>query len=257
MLKQLDLKESQGIVDLHTCVQGEGRDTGTPAFLIRMSECNMNCQFKDWVCDSAYTSWRPEKGKYSLQDISDLVAANPQITYAFITGGNPSLNPILLQNIVSLLKDRNIYVAIEDNGTLFSEIEGIDFVTLSPKLTNSIPQVGKVVSDPVFGKDYTITLNDLKRHENYRTRYDSMIKWINRYDHQLKFVVSDLSQLKEVEEVVAKLGADKNRVYLMPEGVTKQQLESRRQWLVELCIEKGYKFTDRLHIVTYDSKREA
>lgn len=249
-------KQIDDIVDLHICIQGEARDCGTPAILIRISGCNMNCQFKDSVCDSAYTSWRPETGKYSLKDIEDLIHANPQIKYAFVTGGNPSFKPSLLQEIVNVLKANDLYVAIEDNGTLYSPFSGVDFVTLSPKLSNSVPKPGTIVNDPTM-KDYVVTEQDRDKHEKYRTRYASMRKWIQNYDYQLKFVVSDENQLQEVKDIIKELNADKNRVYLMPEGINQQQLNSRRQWLVELCIREGFKFTDRLHIVTYGNKRES
>lgn len=246
------------IADVHLCLQGEGRDVGTPAFLIRTTGCNMNCQFKDSVCDSAYTSWRPESGRYSLKDIEDLILTNPQIKYAFVTGGNPSFKPSLLQAIVNLLKKHNLYIALEDNGTLFYPFSGIDFVTLSPKLSNSTPKVGSIVKDVVFeGGEYVVTEQDRIKHEKYRTRYESMKRWIQNYDYQLKFVVSEREQLDEIECLIKEIGADKDRIYLMPEGINRQQLDSRRQRLVELCIEKGYKFTDRLHIVTYGNKRES
>lgn len=255
MIKK-EFEQIDDIVDLHVCIQGEGRDCGTPSILIRISGCNMNCQFKDSVCDSAYTSWRPESGKYSLNDIQNLIDVNPQIKYAFITGGNPSFKPQLLQEIIDVLKVNNLYVAIEDNGTLYFPFRGIDFVTLSPKLSNSVPIPGTVINDPTM-KGYIVTEQDYRKHERYRTRYESMRRWIQSYDYQLKFVVSDESQLQEVKDLILELSADRDKVYLMPEGINRQQLDSRRQWLVELCIREGFKFTDRLHIVTYDNKRES
>ena len=43
----------------------------------------------------------------------------------------------------------------------------------------------------------------------------------------------------------------------MPEGVTPEQLQKRRPWIIEKAIELGYNFSDRLHIVAYGNKREA
>lgn len=244
------------IVDLHLVIQGEGRDVGFPAILVRFSRCNMNCQFKDGICDSAYTSWNPEKGKYSLKDIEDLILQNPHIKYTFITGGNPSYNHELLKEVVQLFKKHNFYVAIEDNGTLFTDyIEGIDFVSLSPKLKNSVPIPGTVIKSKYVNR--VVSNQDRVVHEKYRTRYDSIKKWIDNYDYQLKFVVSEESQLEEIESLIDKIGADRSRVWLMPEGVNKEQLNKRRKWLVELAIKTGYKYTDRLHIITYGNKRQS
>jgi len=248
------------IVDLHTVIQGEGRDIGFPAILVRFSGCNMNCQFKDSICDSAYTSWSPENGKYSLQDIELLIIQNPQIKYAFITGGNPSFNPELLKIVAALFKKYDYCVAIEDNGTLYTQyIENIDFVSLSPKLSNSIPIVGTIIKVPTDGKlvDKVVTIQDRNKHEQYRARYGSIRRWIENYDYQLKFVVSEKEQLEEIESIISIIDAKKEKVYLMPEGINREQLDKRRKWLVELCIEKGYKYTDRLHIITYGSKRES
>jgi len=44
-------------------------------------------------------------------------------------------------------------------------------------------------------------------------------------------------------------------VWLMPEGLTPEQLSDRRTWLMELCEQEGYNFTDRLHIIAYGDKR--
>lgn len=254
MTKEEKLK-IQKIVDLHTCLQGEGLYAGLPHFLIRNSGCNLNCQFSDWICDTSYASWAPEDGKYSLQDIQALIDSNPQIKYAFITGGNASFYPELLQQEVDLLKANNIFVAIEDNGTQYHPIKGLDFVTLSPKLANSTPKVGTQIQDPTIGG--VVTQYHVDRHEKDRKNYISMKNWITNYDYQLKFVCTTEDQLVEIENLITLIKADKDKVCLMPEGVTAEQLAKRRAWLMELCIEKGYRYSDRLHIIAYDNKREA
>ena len=41
----------------------------------------------------------------------------------------------------------------------------------------------------------------------------------------------------------------------MPEGLTLEQLNERRVWLMEICQKEGYNFSDRLHIIAYGDKR--
>ena len=41
----------------------------------------------------------------------------------------------------------------------------------------------------------------------------------------------------------------------MPEGLEEEQLNERRQWLIELCVKEGYNFSDRLHIIAYGDIR--
>jgi len=215
-----------------------------------------NCQFSDSLCDSAYTSWYPEEGKYSLNDIKNLVNENPQINHAMITGGNPSFHPDILQDLVNLFKDEFYYVSIEDNGTQYVYINNLDFVTLSPKLKNSVPVLNTKI-EIQKGIFSTVAQNRIDRHNKWRTNYESMQLWINNYDYQLKFVITEESQLIEIESVLKILKVSKKYVYLMPEGVTPEQLSKRRRWLMELCIKHGYNYTDRLHVIAYGTKRDA
>ena len=46
-----------------------------------------------------------------------------------------------------------------------------------------------------------------------------------------------------------------DKVWLMPEGLTEEELKKRRVWLMELCTELGYNYTERLHIIAYGDKR--
>ena len=41
----------------------------------------------------------------------------------------------------------------------------------------------------------------------------------------------------------------------MPEGRDDATLEKRRLWLAEICREQGFRFSDRLHIQLWGSKR--
>ena len=59
----------------------------------------------------------------------------------------------------------------------------------------------------------------------------------------------------EPKELQRILGVPNDMVYLMPEGLERQQLNERRKWLTELCVREGYNFTDRLHIITYGDER--
>jgi len=250
-------KDIVPIIDLHTCIQGEGKLMGVPHILIRFSGCNMNCQFSDWICDTAYASWKPEQGKYSLWDIKEILENNTQIKHSFITGGEPTTNIPLLKEVVKILKFHNHYVTIETNGTNAIPPDlGIDLVSMSPKLKNSIPIPGTPLTDGIVNR--VVTEKDRDKHEKSRTNYAAMINTLHYYPNtQLKFVVTEEEQLTEIMNVQTLLGIENKNVYLMPEGITPEQLQKRRAWIIELCIKHGYKFSDRLHIIAYGNKREA
>jgi len=49
--------------------------------------------------------------------------------------------------------------------------------------------------------------------------------------------------------------ADRNKVVLMPEGTDPEILRKRAPWLAEICKQRAYRFTPRLHIDLYGNRR--
>jgi organic radical activating enzyme len=74
-------------------------------------------------------------------------------------------------------------------------------------------------------------------------------------DYQLKPVISNEQDLNEVEDLQNILDIPNDKVWLMPEGLVEEQLNERRRWLMELCTNYGYNYTDRLHIIAYGDTR--
>ena len=46
----------------------------------------------------------------------------------------------------------------------------------------------------------------------------------------------------------AGFGIASERIFLMPEGTDSLTLREREQWLAPLCVEHGFRLSDRLHI---------
>lgn len=242
-----DYNTVQPIVDLFVCVQGEGKLVGVPHILIRTSGCPLRCTFKDTICDTPYSSYYPEKGKYTLNDIIHFVDDNPQIGYAMITGGEPTMHFELLRELIYILQLKNKYVTVETAGSYLTEYLNIDLVSLSPKMNNSVPKLSDLTSQVV-----------INRHNKYRTNYDAMKLLIRESrDYQIKFVISDIADLDEVKEFQLKLQIPNNKIYLMPEGIESEQIITKHLWLLDYCIEFGYNLCDRLQIRYYGNKREA
>lgn len=254
-MNQLNLSKKQLIVDLHLCLQGEGKFAGIPHLLIRFSGCNMNCQFKDSICDTPYASWVPEQAKHSFGELIEIIKKNPQITHAFITGGEPTLNENLLKDTVSILNDYSYFIAIETNGTIFRDIEDIHFVTISPKLSNSVPRIGSTIM--IGEKEYKVDSTMRDKQEKTRKNYDSMKKWYDNFPTQFKFVISNGSEIEEILEIQKIVGISNHDIFLMPEGITNDQLQEKRELLFDMCIKYGFNYSDRLHIITYGNKRLA
>ena len=239
------------INELYTCLQGEGKLTGVPHILIRVSGCRLRCQFANSFCDTPYSSWGPEKGKFTYEDIFEFYMNNRHIKHTMITGGGPTLHRNMLVELCHLAKEFDHYITIETEG---SESVGTmaDLISLSPKLSNSTPRPGTWM--PYLNRE--VTEKDKEKHEKWRCNYDAMMNLIDLHpDYQLKPVISNEEDLQEVKELQKILDIPNEKVYLMPEGLEPKQLNERRRWLMDLCVREGYNFTDRLHLIAYGDTR--
>jgi len=61
--------------------------------------------------------------------------------------------------------------------------------------------------------------------------------------------------LDEVRSLVELLGADRERVILMPEGTDADRLRERGAWLAEVCKEEGFRLSPRLHVDLWGNRR--
>ena len=247
----MDYNKVQPLGETYTCLQGEGKYIGIPHILIRVTGCRLRCQFSNSFCDTPYASWKPEKGKYTLNDIVKFYEDNPHIKYTMITGGGPTIHPELLQELCRIGKYYRHTITIETEGSEFVQTVG-DNISLSPKLSNSTPIPGTWM--PFTNRE--VTEKDKQQHEKWRCNYEAMEQLINNHpDYQLKPVISNEEDLVEVKELQKILGVPNDKVWLMPEGLVEEELNKRRRWLMELCTEQGYNFTDRLHIIAYGDTR--
>ena len=217
--------------------------------------------FSGSICDTAYASWNPEKGNKTWSDIEQVLDENSQIKHTFITGGEPTIHPQLLADLVELLKQYGQFVAIETNATNFVDIKELDFVTMSPKLTTSIPIIGAKVDDGGMGyipEGMAVSRDRVKKHKMNRQKLHVMSAMMNRYDYQFKFVFTgneyDTHEILHLQE---HLGIPADKIYLMPEGITNEQLATKREAAIAVCLSFGFNFTDRLHIIAYGNERIA
>jgi 7-carboxy-7-deazaguanine synthase len=212
-------------------VQGEGLLTGVPSAFIRTSGCNLRCVW----CDTPKTSWAPE-GEH--QTVEELVAWVDEsgVNHVVLTGGEPLLQPPL-DALCAALKARGHHLTIETAGSVYRDV-GAELYSLSPKLAGSTPD------DPVWGP----------RHDERRLPLDVLARYIEghragAYEVQLKFVVSTEAELAELDALLARLPPlAPDRVLLMPEGRSPAALDARAPLLLQACLDRGWRFCDRLQI---------
>jgi 7-carboxy-7-deazaguanine synthase len=220
------------IAELFYSIQGEGVLVGVPSVFIRTSGCNLRCTW----CDTPYTSWQPEGTDLELDQILDEVAAHPA-RHVVVTGGEPMIAPDIVP-LTARLRERGLHITIETAGTVFAPVS-CDLMSISPKLANSTPD------DARWGR----------QHERLRIQPQVLAALLARYEYQLKFVIEQPGDLDEVRSLVGSLGADRERVILMPEGTDAERLRERGIWLAELCKSEGFRFSPRLHVDLWGNRR--
>lgn len=232
------------ISETFTSIQGEGSLTGVPSFFIRLSGCNLRCAW----CDTPYASWTPDGRPREVAEIVQK-AADSGVGHAVVTGGEPMIfEPI--GELCGALRSAGLHITIETAGTAFRDLP-CDLMSISPKLANSTPPVG----DP---RDPTGLWRE--RHEATRLNLPVLQKLLDRYpNRQFKFVVCSGDRLDrdiaEIDCILSQLrGLERHQIMLMPEGVSLPDPESAGR-VAEICVKRGWRYCNRLHIQLYGNRR--
>ncbi|WP_417322514.1 7-carboxy-7-deazaguanine synthase QueE [Erythrobacter aureus] len=229
--------------EIFASVQGEGPSMGMPVSFMRLSRCNLACVW----CDTAYT-WRFEGDNRPHRDGQTYDRKANQVTLGedevaarimalgqnrlVITGGEPLLQAPALAKLLDLLPD--IGVEIETNGTTKAPPRldiRIDQFNVSPKLAHS-RNPAELALLP-------------ERLDAYATDPRA---WF-------KFVIAEPSDLDEVLALRERYRFRPDHVFLMPEGTDSETLRAREKWLAPLCVEHGFRMSDRLHIHLFGDTR--
>jgi 7-carboxy-7-deazaguanine synthase len=218
------------ISELFHSIQGEGKLAGLPSVFVRTSGCNLRCVW----CDTPYTSWSPEGGDVSLDEIVARTVAF-KARHVVLTGGEPVIQPEAAE-LCTRLKQHGLHVTLETAGTIHKPL-AIDLASLSPKLANSTPWQRD-------GGRWAQT------HERTRLNLPAIQQFIDQSpDFQIKFVVSRREDLDEIRSVLDGLrNWSAEDVLLMPEGIDPAALRAKAEWIVELCKETGFRYCPRLHV---------
>ena len=243
-LPALDILDTPPALVSETFVslQGEGTLTGVPSWFCRLSGCNLRCRW----CDTPYASWSPEGDKRTVADLVD-ECARTGVKHAVLTGGEPMIFPQLAP-LTHALARAGVHITIETAGTVDRDDIAFDLMSLSPKLANSTP-----TGDP---RDPAGAWAE--RHEQRRLNLPvlrSLIDRSARAAKQFKFVVTGPDDLAEIDELLSALdGVDPGEVFLMPEGVETPDPASVK-WVVDLCLDRGWRYGHRLHIELFGDSR--
>ena len=226
------------VSEIFYSLQGEGTLAGVPSVFVRTSGCNLRCAW----CDTPYASWSPEGQARPVAEIVAEVMRHPA-RHVVLTGGEPMIAKGI-HTLAVELKKLGRHITIETAATVAPGGIACDLASLSPKLLNSAP-------------DATRHAAWRKKHEATRWQPDVVRAWLDACDCQLKFVIARPEDVDELEAMLTKLGRDlpREKILLMPEGVTAEKMRERAAWLGEMCKARGYRYAPRLQIELYGNRR--
>ncbi|MCA9828949.1 MAG: 7-carboxy-7-deazaguanine synthase QueE [Dehalococcoidia bacterium] len=223
-----------GSPEIFESIQGEGASAGMPSTFVRLAVCNLQCSW----CDTAYTwDWeRYERVNQVIQLPADAVVDSVEgrtPRNVVITGGEPLAQRHALAGLVPALRKRGYRLEVETNGTIPpGELSGlVDQWNVSPKLASS-GNAGLV-----------------------RIRPGVLAQFSAEPKAFFKFVVSGEADLSEIETILDAASVDSQQVILMPQGRTREELDSASAWLAAACTQRGWRFSTRLHILIWGDKR--
>ena len=228
-------RQPSGEPEIFDSIQGEGVSAGTPTVFLRLATCNLACTW----CDTRYTwDWKrfaydKEVVSLSREDVEKRVLAFDR-PHVVITGGEPLLQQEELAPLVTGLNRRGLYCEVETNGTIGPSAEMVEAISqwnVSPK-----------------------TASSGNRRES-REKPTALLAFRELENAYFKFVVVERADLDDVSALVARYEIAPDRVLLMPEGVAADTLRDRGRWVAEACVERGFRFTTRLHILLWGDER--
>lgn len=247
-LRFATLEDQPGVPEIFDTIQGEGRYLGRPVVFARLSDCNLKCSW----CDTPQT-WAFTEERASSHDKGEVYDKAVEQTYIeigdavknidgypvkrlVITGGEPLMQQAGIAQLVKGLREDNeeYWVEIETNGTIAPTKELQKLVNqfnVSPKLDNS------------------------GNSEKKRRKPKALETFAKMDNADFKFVVFGENDLAEILDLVEDHEIPHDRVFLMPEGRTEEEVKQHQIELVELAKKENFNVTTRLHVLIWGQKR--
>jgi len=237
-----------GRPEVFESIQGEGPFAGRPSVFVRTSGCNLQCVW----CDTPHT-WNWEGTAFAHRDGRKFVRDHEVVrlgvdvllevvgrlrSRAFVlTGGEPMAQQRALGEFMVAARQRwpEATFDLETNGTIAPQPQFdalVSHYVVSPKLASS--------RMPLTKRWVTKALQAFAASERA----------------SFKFVVTDdPADPEEIRSFQQALSIEPDRIYLMPEGTDPASLDARAARVAQHCLERGYRFSDRLHVRLYGDVR--
>lgn len=221
-------------------IQGEGPSCGRRAVFVRLGGCNLACSW----CDTPYSwdwtgkigpAYDPRKeltrrtGEDVAAEVLDRLAGSGMLV---VTGGEPMLQQPGMVPLVRRVSDLGHRVEVETNGTIPPGVvlPYVSRFNVSPKLDNS---------------------GNGPERFNART----LRAFAETGRAVFKFVAVEPGDLDEIEDVRAALDLPPRLLWVMAEGKTQIDQETRLPALADAVIARGWNLSPRLHVAVWGNRR--
>lgn len=178
------------VVEKFVSINGEGTAAGELAVFVRFAGCNLNCSY----CDTQYANKSDVQVQYMTSEEIYNYIKETKVTNVTLTGGEPLMQPGIIELLEVLSKDKELSVEIETNGSIplknFSSIEE---------------------NPPKFTMDYKLrgsNMEEMMLLENFGV--------LGSKD-TVKFVASSIKDLERAKEIIEEYNlVDRTNVYFSP-----------------------------------------
>ncbi len=216
-MKKVDSQTTLPVSEIFSSLQGEGPFIGHPSVFLRLGGCIQ--PFCPW-CDTPYALH--ETKEMPISEILENIASCP-CRQLVITGGEPFLHwESGLAILHERLSERKYSIQYETSGKVRIPFLKDAVVVCSPKYINGTWHFDEANGGAV---------------------------------HYYKFLACSADWSEAVEGFVTNHGIDRESVYIMPLGATRKEQLDGMEEVFRICVERGYRMSPRLHILTYDGRR--
>ena len=203
--------------EIFTSIQGEGIYIGVPMFFVRLTGCNLRCEW----CDTEYAFYEGEE--MSIDSIVKKVEESG-MKWVCITGGEPLLQEEVYK-LIDILLRKDYKILVETNGSIL-----IDKLPTEENLVISLD-----IKTPSSKMERAMRFENL----NYLGPKDFV-----------KFVIMDENDFEYAKKIIEKYEIDKEIIF-QPVGGT------NLKWLAEKVVEEhlNVRVLPQLHKIIWGNKR--
>ncbi|EDY36454.1 radical SAM domain protein, putative [Aciduliprofundum boonei T469] len=203
--------------EIFTSIQGEGIYIGVSMFFVRLTGCNLRCEW----CDTEYAFYEGEE--MSIDSIIKKVEESG-MKWVCITGGEPLLQEEVYK-LIDILLRKDYKILLETNGSIL-----IDKLPTEENLVISLD-----IKTPSSKMERAMRFENL----NYLGPKDFV-----------KFVIMDENDFEYAKKIIEKYEIDKEIIF-QPVGGT------NLKWLAEKVVEEklNVRVLPQLHKIIWGNKR--